>query len=244
MVDPTRLIQQSPHEESWQHFHRGIPGLNKCGATIPPFGLVQFDKDYASELEVEDDDLEFGPLMPLKKIVNSQIAIYNHGKLFFNGPYEILDGAPGRFFWNQPCIALMDATYTEGTYVGPVSGQFYMKDTGGTHQVLFPLADAEPSTSKPLAWVMPLASEIGFFKTPSGGIAAKNSGTGVFGSAVCDRYRIEKTGTNSYKYTLCQDGSTTITERVFNDMSSAIGGTKFIKCKRHSGIFLPYTEDC
>lgn len=242
MADSIRFVGQPEKESHWQQFHRLVPCINKSGSTIPAHGVVMFDSSESAELEIDEDDaeLDWKVRVPVRKFNYANIGQFNPRKLFINSIQECADDKPFEAFWNQPCVALVDGNYSPGTFVGPVDGQFYLKDEGGTHEVLKTLTDTEPVTGKYLAWVMPLPVEIGVFRTGSGGIAGRNTGTGVFGSAVLDRYRIEKTGSTSYKYTQISG----VTERVYNDVIGSIGANRFLWTMRLAGIMIPFKEDC
>lgn len=192
---------------------------NDSGSTIPAWACMQVTG-------TED-------LGPITMLVVDQPADTDGtaGGFVFNGPNEIEADQDGAIQRGNIVRAYKNAgTVSGGQKWRPTVNQWYLTqdDAGqftacGDDQVDDDVFKIFSSTESPGGRV---------FVTPSGGIAARSGAT--LGSATCTHYTVTG-GTRA---------STSDTVTVYNDFTTAIGGSTDIVAIRVDGIWLAIAEDC
>ena len=95
-----------------------VKWLNVAGETIPAYGVVQLNTNYAGG--------------------RSQAArpTSGDGLFFANGPVAVVAAKKGEsLLWSKARLVLVDGAPTVGTEVGPVAGSFSMSSSGAGYRV-------------------------------------------------------------------------------------------------------------
>lgn len=214
---------------------RPFPVYNNSGEAIPPYACMELDYNYESgksAIEVINQE----PVLWVKKPTSTAAA--DPSIVVFNSENAIPITGYGSAQIDPFVLALWDGTPGSpdpGDAVGPVASSWKISTDGSGFTVkTFDSADAinESSTERTI-YVEKTGGggEIQAFVTPAGGIAARSGST--LGSATCTMLSLTG-GTRS----------TGGTATVYNDFTSAVGGSVDIIAAKIDGIWVVIAEDC
>lgn len=157
------------------------------------------------------------------------------GGYVFNGPEAVADNEEGKYQEAQVVRAYKDTgTVTGGEKWSPVVSQWYIAQDDAGPFICCGADDVDTDVLK--VFTQSVGNSTGVqprvYLTPLDGIAARSGAT--LGSAPCTRYTVTS-GTRA---------STADTETIYNDFTTAIGGSTDIIAAYIDGIWVAIAEDC